>query len=274
MITITDIPNSVKTGEPFKIKGKADNFDDGEELLILVDQRFNVARPIIENNQWSANLVFNQSGQRKIEIIASDQERIETTIDVISGDVEIIPRSDWNAKVPRRGLANLNPKRITVHHTVFPTLSPSASESQEQARMRAIQDSHFGREFSDIGYHFIIMPSGRIYEGRSDRKRGAHDTINDGFGISFDGSFHLAGSGITDEQFDSAVALCIQLCKRIGITDPTTLVSTPTYFGGNPRKNLPRILGHGNRGPTSCPGDKEGKAVRLEKIRQAVKRAL
>lgn len=274
MLSITSIPNSVKAGETFVIEGKADNFEDGDELLILVDQRFAVARPKINNNKWLANLVFNQSGLRQIEIIASDQERIEITLDVKSGDLQIIPRNVWNARPPRTNLPNLNAKRITLHHTVYPTLSVSASTSEEEARMRAIQNSHFARPFSDIGYHFIIMPSGRIYEGRSDRKRGAHDTINDGFGVSFDGSYQLLGSSITDQQFDSAVALCIQLCRRIGISDPTTLVSTPTALPGNPRKNLPRILGHQDRYQTDCPGVPGGKTVKMEEIRQAVKDSL
>ena len=274
MLSITSIPNSVKAGETFIVEGKADNFEDGDELLILVDQRFAVARPKINNERWSANLVFNQSGLRQIEIIASDQERIETTLDVQPGDVQIIPRNVWNAQAPRANLPNLNAKRITLHHTVYPTLSIGASTNEEEARMRTIQNSHFARSFSDIGYHFVIMPSGRIYEGRSDRKRGAHDTINDGFGISFDGSYQLLNSSITDRQFNSAVALCIQLCRRIGISDPTTLVSTPTALPGNPRKNLPRILGHQDRFQTDCPGVPGGKTVKMEEIRQAVKDSL
>lgn len=35
------------------------------------------------------------------------------------------------------------------------------------------------------------MPSGRVYEGRPNSKRGAHDSFNDGFGVAFDGSFHF-----------------------------------------------------------------------------------
>jgi hypothetical protein len=116
------------------------------------------------------------------------------------------------------------------------------------------------------------MPSGRIYEGRPNSKRGAHDNINDGFGVAFDGSFHLAGSQITDAQFDSAVALCTQLCKKIGISDPTTLVATPIQRKGEPSpKNLPRIIGHRDRIDTDCPGMRNGSSVRLNDIRLEVK---
>jgi hypothetical protein len=273
MITITDFPANPKTSEPFTLKGTATELDEGEELIILVDGRFEVARPPVQAGKWEITLIFNRGGDRVIEVIASDQDRAEITLDFETGQLEVIPRSVWGAKPPKSTLNTLpNPKRITIHHTVTTILSSTASKSTEEARMRQIQEGEMQppQSFSDIGYHYVIMPSGRIYEGRPNGKKGAHDLINDGFGVAFDGSFQLAGSKITDAQFDSAVALCTQLCKKIGITDTTTLVSTPTAFPGKPAKNLPRIIGHRDRVETLCPGMKEGSNVRLEEIRQAV----
>lgn len=278
MITITDFPTNPKTSEPFVLKGTATNLDDGEELIILVDDRFEVARPRVQNGKWEITLIFNRGGDRVIEVIASDQDRAEITLNFEVGELEVIPRSVWGAKPPKNTLATLpNPKRITIHHTVFPILSSTASKPTEEARMRKIQESEMtGKQnFSDIGYHYVIMPSGRIYEGRPNSKKGAHDVINDGFGVAFDGSFEVPGSKITDAQFNSTVALCTQLCKKIGITNTTTLVSTPTAlsakpFKAGPNKNLPRIIGHRDRFPTLCPGMEEGSSVRLEQIRQAV----
>ncbi len=208
-----------------------------------------------------------------------DQDRTEIKLRLESGDVSIISRRTWGARNSSNSLADLpNPKRITIHHTVFPTLSAAASQADEQTRMRALQSSHMDRRvgpFSDIGYHYVIMPSGRIYEGRPNGKKGAHDTLNDGFGIAMEGSFQLSGSRITDQQFNSVVALCTQLCKRMGISDPTTLVSTPIKKRGKPSPvNLPRIVGHEDRGDTACPGMPGGTSVRLDEIRQAVKKAL
>lgn len=116
------------------------------------------------------------------------------------------------------------------------------------------------------------MPSGRIYEGRPNSKKGAHDVFNDGFGIALEGSFHLSGSNITDEQFNSAVVLCTILCKKIGISDPTTPVSTPIQKNGESSpKNLPRIIGHRQRINTLCPGLKQN---RLDELSKEVKKRL
>lgn len=273
-LRITNIPAQIKTLESFVIEGEADGLEDGEELLIRIDRRFDVATPVVRGGKWQATLVLSQGGQRLLEVIASDQERIQININVTT-DTDIITRQVWGAPPTPSGLPNLNPRRITLHHTVFPTLSANASQATEFQRMRDIRNSHVnGNGWSDIGYHYVIMPSGRIYEGRYDRKRGAHDGINDGFGIAFDGSYHLPGSRITDAQFNSAVALCIRLCQRIGITDPTVLVSTPTAFPGRPNRNLPRILGHRDRFNTACPGMSGGTSIRMAEIRQAVKNAL
>lgn len=275
MIAITEFPSNAKTSEPFILKGTATDIDDGDELLIFVDKRFEVARPRVQNGKWEITLIFNQAGDRLIEVIASDQDKTEITLKLDPGQATIISRSTWKAEPPKNSLADLpNPKRITIHHTVNSALSPSASTTQEEERMREIQSSHQNRQndpWSDIGYHFVIMPSGRIYEGRPNSKKGAHDKLNDGFGVAFDGSYHLAGSKITDAQFNSAVILCTQLCKKIGISDPTTLVPTPIDRDGKKTANLPRILGHRDRIHTVCPGMEEGTSVRLEEIRQAVK---
>lgn len=280
MITITEFPDDAKTSEPFTLKGTAPDLEDGDELLILVDNRFEVARPSVQDGKWEVTLIFNQAGDRLIEVIASDQDKAEITLKLKSGAPEIISRRTWGAKPAKNTLTSFpTPKRITVHHTVYETLASSASTTTEERRMRDIQSSHFGNGWSDIGYHYIIMPSGRIYEGRPNSKKGAHDVMNDGFGVAFDGSFHTAGSQITDDQFNTAVAICTQLCRKIGLSDPTTLVSTRivTRVFYNPlrydygTKSLPRICGHRDRFPTDCPGMDEGTSVRLAEIREAVK---
>ena len=273
MITITEFPAKAKTSEPFVLKGTATDVDDGDDLLILVDGQFEVARPRVKDGKWEVSLIFNRDGDRKIEVIASDQDRAEITLDLDTGALQIISRSIWKAQPPKTSLADLpSPKRITIHHTVLPTLLATASQATEEQRMRDIQAGEMtGKQnFSDIGYHYVIMPTGRIYEGRPNSKKGAHDMINDGFGVAFDGSFDIAGSKITDEQFNSAVALCTQLCKKIGIKYPTTKVPTPTSLPGNPAKNLPGIIGHSDRFGSGCPGS----GVPLHDIREKVKAAL
>ncbi len=276
MITITEFPTNAKTSEPFVLKGTTTDLDNGDELLILVDKKFEVARARVQDGQWEITLIFNRGGDRLVEVIASEQDRSEITLTLESGEIEIISRSRWGAKPPKNSLADLrNPKRITIHHTALQTLSPTASTEAEERKMRNIQEGEMtnrGQEFDDIGYHYVIMPSGRIYEGRPNSKRGAHDKLNDGFGVVFDGSFQLDGSNITDAQFDSAVALCTMLCRKMKITDPTTLVSTPIkkQEKSSPQ-NLSLICGHRDRNDTLCPGIEED---RLEDLCQKVKERL
>jgi hypothetical protein len=187
MITITEFPTNAKTSEPFVLKGTATDLDDGDELLILVDKKFEVARARVQDGQWEITLIFNRGGDRLVEVIASEQDRTSITLNLDTGAPEIISRSVWGAKPPKNSLADLpNPKRITIHHTALPTLSPAASTAVEERKMRSIQEGEMTnpkQNFDDIGYHYVIMPSGRIYEGRPNSKRGAHDKLNDGFGV-------------------------------------------------------------------------------------------
>ncbi|MBD0344872.1 MAG: N-acetylmuramoyl-L-alanine amidase [Coleofasciculus sp. Co-bin14] len=275
-LRFTTIPNSIRAEESFTLKGEADGFQNGEQLVILIDQRFEVARPRVQDGKWEATLLFNQAGKRLVELIASEQERIQIELNVQSGTLDIVSRQVWGARPAKEPLTNLiNPKRITIHHTFIPS-DPATSQSAEIQRMRQVQNGQMdgSQGFSDMGYHYMIMASGRIYEGRPENKRGAHDMVNDGIGVCFDGDY--TNRQITNAQFQSAVALCTRLCQRMGISDPVTPVDTSTHpdSGKPPIVRVPRILGHRDRVATGCPGVEGGRTVRLDEIRQAVKQKL
>ncbi|MBD1862304.1 MULTISPECIES: peptidoglycan recognition family protein [Trichocoleus] len=266
------LPQNVRAEEAFILRGFADSYQEGDQLILRADKTIELARPRVQAGQWQASLLFHGSGKRLIEIIGSDQDRAQTTLEVQPAALQVLPRSIWTSKPTPSDVANLQPRRITMHHTfVSPTLAPSANQSQEIQRMRQLWQSHVGGNgWSDIGYHYVIMPSGRIYEARFERKRGAHDVINDGLGIAFDGVYTSAT--ISPAQFQSAVALCTTLCKRYGIDDPVKLVPTPTNAFGI--RQLPRICAHRDRVQTECPGSGGGRTIRLEEIRQAVRQRL
>lgn len=82
------------------------------------------------------------------------------------GALEIISRETWGARAPRTGYSSVGViARRVVHHSAFPSRliqSPIA----ERAHMRTMQGWHFARGFSDIGYHGVVFPSGRVYAGR------------------------------------------------------------------------------------------------------------
>jgi hypothetical protein len=263
-------PIVAQTG--FVLSGEARGFENGEQLVIRADGQFILARPIVQSQRWQATLFFNQAGQRLVEVISSDQEKAQITLNVQPAPsmVNLFARSIWTANPTPEGLPNLtSPRRITLHHTVIAALSSNASQSLEIQRMRRILDIHLNSSgYSDIGYHYIVMPSGRVYEGRSSRKRGAHDVINDGIGVAVDGDFQ-GSLRVGPQQYEAVVAICTMLCRRLNITDPVTPVSTVTADFGT--RQLPRILGHRDRVATICPGTLYS---RMAEIRQDVRRNL
>ncbi|HAZ48010.1 MAG TPA: N-acetylmuramoyl-L-alanine amidase [Cyanobacteria bacterium UBA11369] len=268
-------PKVVETQEIVVLFGRTSGYADGSELVLLADKKYELARPRVKDGQWEAPVLFNQTGKRLIEIIGSGQDRAQFELSVQRQTIRVWSRSIWTLDITPAEVEDLEPQRITFHHTEYPNLPINASQSAEVERLRQIRRFHVdpppaGRGWSDIGYHFVIMPSGRVYEARSQLKRGAHDKVNDGLGIAFDGNY--TSQTITQAQFQSAVALCAKLFRRYGLGDPVTPVPTPTADFGI--KNLPLICGHRDRVQTTCPGSAAGRTIRLEEIRRAVKSRL
>jgi hypothetical protein len=76
----------------------------------------------------------------------------------------IEPRSAWKANEPRQYKTNI-PVKITVHHEGTKlTINDDAAK-----KINAIQRWGMGKEknWTDIPYHFLIAPNGKVYEGRS-----------------------------------------------------------------------------------------------------------
>jgi len=270
-VSFTNPPQQVRAEEVTTITGGAENYNDGDQLILTADQNQELARPRVQNEKWQANVLFRQAGNRLIEIIGSEQDKAQTIIQVVGAppsSFQILSRSAWTSIPTPSDLPNLAPRRITMHHTALAGASGTgASQAQDAARMRVIYNGHVnGNGWSDIGYHFIIMQSGRVFAARSELKRGAHDIVNDGLGIAFDGIYSSAS--INQGMFNSAVALCTLLCRRYGFKNVVTPVPTPTADFGT--RNLPLILGHRDRVATECPGTEGGRTVRLPELRTAV----
>lgn len=271
-LTITPPRQPLRAGESFTLTGEAKNFEDGEQLVVRADRQYVLARPTVQNERWEAALFFLQAGKRLVEVLASEQQRaqIELTLSPALPQLQVFPYTVWTSETTPDSIPDLvDPMRITLHHTVIAALPANATQAQEIQRMRFILNIHLNSSgYSDIGYHYIIMPSGRVYEGRSSQKRGAHDVVNDGFGVAVDGDFQDPRR-ITQKQFETIVILCTLLCSRMGITDPVTPVSTRTADFGI--RQLPRIMGHRDRVATGCPGTIYN---RLDEIRRAVRARL
>lgn len=87
----------------------------------------------------------------------------------------VLPRSRWTRSAPELSLAD--PMRgisqITIHHDGMPPVSLSSMNSVA-SRIEQIRASHRQRGWADIGYHYVIDPDGRVWEGRPIKLQGAH----------------------------------------------------------------------------------------------------
>lgn len=147
--------------------------------------------------------------------------------------VKILPRSAWGARSPTASRTPHTPMEIVVHHTVYPTLSQTATPKREHERMRTIQAQHQGQGWIDFAYHLCIFPSGRVYRGRPLRTIGSHvANQNTGrVGIVFDGNFE------TRRPSEKALASYRYLKKHHPVL-----------------KNLHPTRPHRSFGGTACPG--------------------
>jgi hypothetical protein len=158
------------------------------------------------------------------------------------GGLTIEPRSAWNAASPvtrRLTSADGGWSRITIHHSAKYSKEIGTPSSGNVAdAIKRIQTVHMRDEgYGDIGYHFLIDPAGRIWQGRSLEWQGAHaggDNNVENIGICLFGNFN------TERPDPRALAslekLVDALCERHHI----------------PRS---RIFGHRQLRSTECPGD-------------------
>ncbi len=87
----------------------------------------------------------------------------------------IISRETWGAE-HADGFYNRKVGRLDkwLHHSVTTQLDADASTSSERREMRKLDDIGQSRFKGGISYTFVIFPSGRIYEGHSIGRVGAH----------------------------------------------------------------------------------------------------
>ncbi len=125
----------------------------------------------------------------------------------------VIPRSRWAKGMPNYSHMDRMPqpiKYITVHHDGMPAFW-GTSEAQCAGRIEFIRNSHTqGRDFADIGYHYIVDRSGRVWEGRPLTFQGAHvkNHNENNIGVLCMGNFDIQTP--TDPQFKS-------LCRHVAM---------------------------------------------------------
>jgi len=87
----------------------------------------------------------------------------------------VLARNRWAKGSPNVGNMNrmLPVRYVTIHHDGM-TPFHDATESAAAARIELIRSAHRGKGWGDIGYHFIVDRSGRVWEGRPLGYQGAH----------------------------------------------------------------------------------------------------
>ncbi|MBO8158483.1 peptidoglycan recognition family protein [Thermosyntropha sp.] len=128
-------------------------------------------------------------------------------------------------------------RRVIIHHTATNGDVPAET----------VHNWHLSREWSGIGYHYLVRQDGTIERGRPENTIGAHagsEANKDSIGIAVAGNFEIEKPD--ERQIEALVALIKNIIKRYG--------------------NL-EILGHRDIMPTVCPG----KLFPLEEVRKKVK---
>ena len=156
----------------------------------------------------------------------------------LSGSMTVIRRAEWayiDARPWRlREAASFN--RITVHHGGS-VIEIGESIDDVEKIIESMLHEHRNRNYGDMGYHFVVDFSGRVWEARSLAYEGAHTLgQNEGnVGIALLGNFQEQNP--TREQFDAMKVLIELLRERYRI-------------------KRHRIYGHRDLARSLCPGER------------------
>ena len=127
--------------------------------------------------------------------------------------MSVISRSTWGARRPN-GFADrpIPVREFWLHHSV--TRAPANNTADERAAMRQLEDIGHRSFGGGISYTYCLPPSGRLYEGHSLHRRGAHtgghNTVAAAFSLM--GNYD-AGDRVTDAQMNAIARQMVALHK-------------------------------------------------------------
>lgn len=157
-------------------------------------------------------------------------------LDYLTAQLPILRRHEWTERsvLPWRLRTASVFDRITVHHAGDASLTVTAKNSVIY-RIDGILTGHMSRNYGDIGYHFIVDFSGRVWEGRSLAYEGAHVLRQNDRNIGV----MLLGNFQTQVPSAPQVASCARLTELLR---------------SEHRIKKHRIYGHRDLGQSLCPG--------------------
>jgi hypothetical protein len=108
----------------------------------------------------------------------------------------VMPRSAWTTATvdPSRARPMKGVGRITIHHSGSNRIRTATGFATNAALIERIRAYHVeARGWADLGYHYLIDPGGRIWEGRPAIWQGAHvkDFNPHNLGVVLLGNFDL-----------------------------------------------------------------------------------
>ena len=163
-------------------------------------------------------------------------QRVQPSAPTASVPQGVIPRTTWTNQGPKTYLADpmgqIN--RITVHHDGMSAFY-ATDQASAMRRIENIRRAHLGNGWADIGYHYVIDPSGRVYEARPINLQGAHVKDNNpgNLGVMVLGNFEKQRPSPAAQQ-----SLDNFLADRM------------TYYN----VRVTRLYTHKELRPTACPG--------------------
>ncbi|QDU67402.1 N-acetylmuramoyl-L-alanine amidase [Planctomycetes bacterium Pla86] len=168
-------------------------------------------------------------------------ERVEASF---SGTA--IPRAIWGASpADRRDMTPASRwNKITVHHTAMSAGHlHGASLAASADALRRVQHEHVSTNgWADIGYHFLIDPCGRVFQGRELQWQGAHAGRDPATGANFNsGNIGICLLGNFNSERPTPAAL-IALTQLIDGLRGQYGIARSAVFGHRHFKN------------TECPG--------------------
>ncbi|MCA9300180.1 MAG: N-acetylmuramoyl-L-alanine amidase [Phycisphaerales bacterium] len=107
---------------------------------------------------------------------------------------QVMSRRLWTREVPILSRADRmgTIDRITVHHAGLGAFTDTSRDGAA-SMLEIIRRAHVNNGWADIGYHFVIDPAGRVWEGRTTQLQGAHVKYNNerNLGIMLLGNFEI-----------------------------------------------------------------------------------
>lgn len=191
--------------------------------------------------------------------------------------IDRVVRWKWNNKLRWSNQYRIKKTKILVHHTADNNKSLPDTIAKEKEYMKNLYRYHaFSRGRGDIGYNFIVMPSGRIYEWRAWGAWvvWAHATWNNtpSVWISLVGNFEEKNP--TQVQINALLDLTTSLSKKYNInpTEERTYFKKSSSFPFIAAVKNQAIAWHSDAGQTACPG--ENLYALLPDIRKATSQRL